>query len=56
MILVANYPFRLASTLMPIKEMRGSVSITILALPIEKVDLSLRCLSFFSWHRARIKA
>ena len=51
LILVANYPLRLASTLVPMKKMRGSVSLTIPTLPIEQVDLGLRCLSFLSRHK-----
>jgi hypothetical protein len=41
LILVANYSLRLASTLMPIKEMCNLVSLTIPTPPIEQVDLSL---------------
>jgi len=41
LILVANDPLSLASSLMPIKEVGGSVSFTIPTLPIEQVDLDL---------------
>ena len=41
LILVANYPLRLASTLMLLKEICGSVSLKIPTLPIEQVDLNL---------------
>ena len=55
LILVANYPFHLASTLMPIKEMLGSVSLTIPTLPIEQVDLNLWCFSFLSRHEGKMR-
>jgi len=54
MYLVANYPLCLASTLMPIKEVCGSVSFTIPTFPIEQTDLNLRCFSLLSRHKEEI--
>jgi hypothetical protein len=54
--LVANYPLCLASTFMPIEKMRSSVSFTISTLPIEEVYLNLRCFSFLSRHKGKIRS